>query len=126
MRGAKHKRREGARKVRVYLRRDPVTGREKQMSENVYGDAKAAEEVLPDLIVNKVSRVDAMGVSLGQLHDQWLAECERVELYPATRRADRRQWPGVFTSATTRLMPLEGGNEVVHPDPTLAEVEVGP
>ena len=53
MRGTKRKRREGVWEVRVYLGRDPVTGTEKQMSKTVYGGAKAADEVLRDLIANK-------------------------------------------------------------------------
>jgi hypothetical protein len=39
--------------------------------------------VLRDLIGNKARRTDGMGVSFGQLLDQWLAECERLELSPS-------------------------------------------
>jgi integrase len=91
VRGTKRKRREGVWEVRVYLGRDPVTGREKQMSKTVYGGAKAADEVLRDLIGNRAPRTDGIGVSFGQLLDQWLAECERLELSPTTLRAYRSQ-----------------------------------
>jgi integrase len=91
MRGTKRKRREGVWEVRVYLGRDPVTGKEKQMSKTVYGGAKAADEVLRDLIGNKAPRTDGMGVSFGQLLDEWLAECERLDLSPTTLRAYRSQ-----------------------------------
>ncbi len=50
--------------------RDPVTGKEKQLSKTVYGGAKAADEVLRDLIGNRAPRTDGMGVSFGQLLDQ--------------------------------------------------------
>jgi site-specific recombinase XerC len=61
------------------------------MSKTVYGGAKAADEVLRDLIGNRAPRTDGMGVSFGQLLDQWLAECERLELSPTTLRAYRSQ-----------------------------------
>jgi integrase len=87
MRGTKRKRREGVWEVRVYLGRDPVTGTEKQMSKTVYGGAKAADEVLRDLIGNRAPRTDGMVVAFGQLLDQWLEECERLDLSPTTLRS---------------------------------------
>ncbi len=63
----------------MYLGRDPVTGKKRQLSKTVYGGAKAANEVLRDLIENKAPRTDGMGVSFGQLLDQWREECERLD-----------------------------------------------
>lgn len=89
MQGTKRKRREGVWEVRVYLGRDPITGKKRQLSKTVYGGARAADEALRELVDNRAPRADGMGVSFGKLLDQWLAECERLELSPTTLRAYR-------------------------------------
>jgi integrase len=77
--------------VRVYLGRDPLTGKPRQVSKTVYGGAKAADDALRDLIEKRAPRTDGMGASFGQLLDRWLAECERLDLSPTTIRNYRAQ-----------------------------------
>ena len=89
MQGTKRKRREGVWEVRVYLGRDSITGKKRQLSKTVYGGVRAADEVLRKLVDNRAARADGMGVSLGKLLDEWLAECERLDLSPTTLRAYR-------------------------------------
>ncbi|PZR77937.1 MAG: hypothetical protein DLM65_14435 [Candidatus Aeolococcus gillhamiae] len=91
MRGTKRKRREGVWEVRAYLGRDPITGKPRQISKTVHGSAKAADEALRDLIDKQAPRADGMGVSLSQLLDRWLVECERLDLSPTTMRTYRSQ-----------------------------------
>jgi integrase len=73
--------------LRVYIGRDPVTGRPKQVSKTVHGGARVADDALRDLIDQQApSRTDGVGATFGQLLDSWLAECERVDLSPTTVR----------------------------------------
>ena len=92
MRGTKRKRREGVWEVRVYVGRDPVTGKPKQISKTVHGGARAADAALRDLIENQTpSRMDGLGATVNQLLDRWLEECERMDLSPTTMRTYRSQ-----------------------------------
>ena len=92
VRGTKRKRREGVWEVRVYVGRDPVTGKPKQISKTVHGGARAADAVLRDLIENQTpSRMDGLGATVNQLLDRWLEECERMDLSPTTMRTYRSQ-----------------------------------
>src|SRR6478736_9889255 len=92
VRGTKRKRREGVWEIRVYIGRDPVTGIPKQVSKTVHGGARAADAALRDLIDNQApSRVDGVGATVGQLLDQWLQECDRLDLSPTTMRTYRSQ-----------------------------------
>ena len=64
---------------------DPITGKRKQFSETFHGPARAADQRLRDLIDQQApSRSDGVGVTFGQLLDQWLEECERMDLSPTT------------------------------------------
>lgn len=92
MRGTKRKRREGVWEIRIYIGRDPITGKPKQVSKTIHGGARAADAALRDLIENQApSRVDGVGATVGQLLDQWLQECERLDLSPPTMRTYRSQ-----------------------------------
>jgi integrase len=91
VRGSKRKRREGVWEVRVYLGRDPVTGQERSLSKTVHGSAKAADEVLRDLLDKQAPSADGLGVTFGQLLDRWLEQCERLDHSPTTLRAYRSQ-----------------------------------
>ena len=92
MRGTKRKRSEGVWEVRVYVGRDPITGKPKQISKTVHGGARAADAALRDLIDKQApSRTDGLGATFGQLLDQWLEECERMDLSPTTMRTYRAQ-----------------------------------
>jgi integrase len=92
VRGTKRKRGEGVWEVRVYIGRDAVTGKPKQVSKTIHGGSRAADAALRDLIENQApSRVDGVGATVGQLLDQWLQECERLDLSPTTMRTYRAQ-----------------------------------
>jgi integrase len=71
---------------------DPITGKRKQFSETFHGPARAADQRLRDLIDQQApSRSDGVGVTFGQLLDQWLEECDRMDLSPTTLRTYRSQ-----------------------------------
>jgi integrase len=92
MRGTKRKRSEGVWEVRVYVGRDPVTGKPRQISKTVHGGARVADAALRDLIEQQApSRTDGLGATFGQLLDQWLVECDRMDLSPTTMRTYRAQ-----------------------------------
>jgi integrase len=92
VRGTKRKRREGVWELRVYLGRDPVTGNPRQISKTFHGASRAADSALRDL-VDKYGegRPDGFGVTVGQLLDRWLEECDRMDLSPTTMRTYRAQ-----------------------------------
>ena len=92
MRGSKRKLKEGVWELRVDLGRDPITGKRKQVSRTFRGPARAADQALRDLVDQQApSRSDGVGATFGQLLDQWLEECERLELSPTTLRNYRTQ-----------------------------------
>lgn len=91
MRGTKRKRREGVWELRVSVGRDPVTGKYRQVSQTFYGGARAADAALRDLIDAQAPSPEGVGATFGQLLDQWLEECERLELSPTTLRMYRSQ-----------------------------------
>jgi integrase len=92
VRGTKRKRREGVWELRVYVGRDPSTGNPKQVSTTFHGNARQADEALRELIEQQVpGRSDGAGVTISQLLDAWLAECERMDLSPTTLRVYRAQ-----------------------------------
>jgi len=79
---------------------DPITGKRKQFSETFHGQARAADQRFRGLIDQRApSRSDGVGVTFGQLLDQWLEECERLDLSPTTlrpcRSTDRAADPSV-------------------------------
>ncbi len=92
MRGSKRKLKDGVWELRVDLGTDPITGKRKQLSRTFRGPARAADQALRDLVDQQApSRSDGVGATLGQLLDQWLEECERLELSPTTLRNYRAQ-----------------------------------
>lgn len=92
VRGSKRKLKDGVWELRVDLGRDPITGRRKQLSRTFRGQARAADQALRDLVDQQApSRSDGVGATFGQLLDQWLEECERLELSPTTLRNYRAQ-----------------------------------
>ncbi|HXY43349.1 MAG TPA: hypothetical protein VEH29_04115, partial [Acidimicrobiales bacterium] len=77
MRGSKRQIRDGVWELRVHLGYDPVTGKRHQVSKTFHGGARAAEAALRDLVDrNAPGRTDGMGITVGQLLDRWLDECE--------------------------------------------------
>jgi integrase len=92
VRGSKRKLKEGVWELRVELGTDPVTGKRKQLSKTFRGPARAADQALRDLVDQQApSRSDGVGATFGQLLDQWLEECERMDLSPTTLRTYRSQ-----------------------------------
>jgi len=92
VRGAKRKRREGVWELRVYVGRDPVTGKERQVSRTFHGGSREADQALRDLVEKYGdSPPDGFGATVGQLLDRWLDECERMDLSPTTMRTYRAQ-----------------------------------
>ena len=77
----------GSGSSRVELGTDPITGKRKQLSRTFRGPARAADQALQDLVDEQApSRSDGVGATFGQLLDQWLEECERLDLSPTTLR----------------------------------------
>jgi integrase len=92
VRGSKRKIKDGVWELRVSLGKDPLTGKWKQLSKTFHGPARAADDALRDLIDQQApSRTDGVGATFGQLLDQWLEECERMDLSPTTIRTYRAQ-----------------------------------
>jgi hypothetical protein len=90
--GSKRKLKAGVWELRGELGVDPITSKRKQFSETFHGSARAADKSLRDLIDQQApSRSDGVGVSFGQLLDQWLEECDRMDLSPTTLRTYRSQ-----------------------------------
>ncbi|HML01063.1 MAG TPA: N-terminal phage integrase SAM-like domain-containing protein, partial [Acidimicrobiales bacterium] len=105
MRGTKRKRREGVWELRVYVGRDPQTGRPRQVSKTFHGGSRAADDALRDL-VEKYSdgSPDGFGATVGQLLDRWLEECERLDLSPTTIRNYRSQVKGTIRPKLGRIV----------------------
>ena len=92
MKGTKRKRREGVWELRVYVGRDPGTGTPRQISKTFYGGSRGADDALRNMIQDQApSRTDGIGVTVGQLFDKWLEECERLDLSSITLRTYRAQ-----------------------------------
>jgi len=104
MRGTKRQRRKGVWELRVYLGRDPISGKPRQLSKTVYGGAKAADDALRDLINRQgPSRTDGIGVTFGELLNRWLEECDRLELSPTTLGTYRGQIDGAIRPALGKV-----------------------
>jgi integrase len=104
VRGTKRERRKGVWEVRVYLGRDPLTGRPRQISKTVHGGAKVADQALRDLLDRQPpSRNDGIGVTFGQLLTRWLEECERLDLSPTTLATYRAQIEGTIRPALGKV-----------------------
>ena len=86
-RGSKRQIRDGVWELRVSLGNDAATGKLKQLSRTFHGGARAADAALRDLVDQHAQgRTDGIGVTVGQLLDRWLEECERLDLSPTTVR----------------------------------------
>ena len=67
----KRKKRDGVWEIRVYVGRDPITGKPEQVSKTVHGGAREADAALRDLIDKQApSRDDGVGATFGQLLDK--------------------------------------------------------
>jgi integrase len=104
VRGSKRKLKDGVWELRVDLGTDPVSGKRKQLSRTFRGPARAADQALRDLVDQLApSRSDGVGATFGQLLDQWLEECERLELSPTTLRTYRSQVERVIRPALGKV-----------------------
>jgi integrase len=104
VRGSKRKLKEGVWELRVDLGADPITGKRKQLSRTFRGPARAADQALRDLVDQQApSRSDGVGATFSQLLDQWLEECERLELSPTTLRNYRAQVEHTIRPALGRV-----------------------
>ena len=91
MQGSKRKLREGVWELRLTLGKDQITGKYRRVSKTFHGTAPAADRALRDLIDEQAPSTDGAGATFGQLLDQWLEECERLDLSPTTLRTYRSQ-----------------------------------
>jgi integrase len=91
MRGSKREVRKGVWELRVSLGKDPETGRYVTTSKTFHGGAGGADAALRDMIDQRAPGAEGVGATFGQLLDQWLSECERLELSPTTLRTYRSQ-----------------------------------
>lgn len=86
--------------LRLTLGKDPVTEKYRRLSKTFYGNAREADKALRELIDKQAPAVEGVGATFGQLLDQWLEECERLDLSPTTLRNYRSS---VQTSIRPRL-----------------------
>ncbi len=91
MRGSKREIKKGVWELRVSTGKDAVTGKYGQVSKRFHGSARDADTALRDLIEKQAPRTDGVGATFGQLLDQWLEECERLDLSPTTLRSYRAE-----------------------------------
>ena len=91
MRGSKRELRKGVWELRVSTGKNPVSGRYGLISKTFHGTARDADSALRDLIDQQAPAVDGVGATFGQLLDQWLEECERLDLSPTTLRTYQAQ-----------------------------------
>jgi hypothetical protein len=97
MRGSKRELRAGVWELRVSLGYDPETGKRHQVSKTFHGGARAADAALRELVDRHApGRTDGIGVTVAQLLDRWLEECERLDLSPTTVRNYRSQVNGTI------------------------------
>jgi hypothetical protein len=63
----------------------------------LHGGARAADAALRDLVDQHAQgRIDGIGVTVSQLLDRWLKECERLDIAPTTVRNYRSQVNGII------------------------------
>jgi len=92
VRGTKRQRKPGVWELRVYVGNDAATGRPLQVSKTFHGGVREADAALRAFVDQQApSRTDGVGATFGQLLDEWLGECERLELSPTTLRNYRSQ-----------------------------------
>jgi integrase len=106
VRGSKREIKRGVWELRVSLGKDPVTDKYKVRSKTFHGSARAADEALRDLIDQQApSRSDWIGATFVQLLDQWLEECERLDLSPTTLRTYRAQIKQTIRPRLGKVLP---------------------
>ncbi len=104
VRGSKRQIRDGVWELRVSLGKDPATGKWRQLSKTFHGGARAADAALRDLVDQQVpGRTDGAGVTVGQLLDRWLEECDRLDLSPTTVRTYKAQVKGTIRPALGKV-----------------------
>jgi integrase len=86
VRGSKRDLRKGVWELRLTLGKDPVTEKYRRVSKSFHGTAREADKALRQLIDEQAPAEDGVGATFGQLLDQWLEECERLDLSPTTLR----------------------------------------
>lgn len=91
MQGSKRKLRDGVWELRITLGMDPITGKYRRISKTFHGSSRAADRALRDLIEEQAPSTDGVGANFGQLLDQWIDECVRLDLSPTTLRTYRSQ-----------------------------------
>jgi hypothetical protein len=92
VRGTKRQRKPGVWELRVYVGNDAATGWPLQVSKTFHGGVREADAALRELVDQQApSRTDGVGATFGQFLDEWLGECERLELSPTTLRNYRSQ-----------------------------------
>ncbi len=96
VRGSKRELRRGVWELRISTRKNPVTGRYGLISKTFHGTARDADSALRDLIDQQAPGLDGVGATFGQLLDQWLEECERLDFSPTTLRTYRSQIKGTI------------------------------
>jgi integrase len=96
VRGSKRELKKGVWELRVSTGKNPVTGKYGLTSKTFHGTARAADSALRDLIDQQAPGVDGAGATFGQLLDEWLCECDRLELSPTTMRTYRAQIKGTI------------------------------
>jgi integrase len=99
--GSKREVRKGVWELRLNLGKDPATGKYRGVSKTFHGPKREAEDALRALIGEQAPSADGVGVTFGQLIDQWLEECERLDLSPTTLRNYR-------SSTKTSIRPRLG------------------
>jgi hypothetical protein len=112
VRGSKRELRKGVWELRLTLGKDPVTEKYRRVSKSFHGTAREADKALRQLIDEQAPAEDGVGATFGQLLDQWLQECERLDLSPTTLR---NYESSVRTSIRPRLgqVPLRNHHAVI-------------
>jgi hypothetical protein len=87
---SQRKLKDGVWELRVDAGNDPITGKPKSDVRHLPRSSPAADLALRDLADEQApSRSDDVGATFGQPLDQWLEECERMDLSPTTIRTYR-------------------------------------
>lgn len=63
--------------LRVYLGRDPATGKARQQSKVFHGRRRAAETALAEMVTAARARQEPAGLTFGELLDEWLDHAAR-------------------------------------------------
>ena len=131
MRGSKREIKEGVWELRVSTGKDLVTGKYGQVFKRFHGDARGTDTALRDLIDEQAPRTDGVGATFSQLFDQWLEECERLDLSPTTLRTYRAEIKKTIRprlgkvpinrlerEASRRALRVDEGQRAVRPRPS--------